>query len=269
MIDVALQLSVADGRRRFDLDIAFASAAPVLAIYGPSGAGKSLTLQSMAGLSLQNLVRPLQGHVRIGGQTLFDSGRGIKVPVAHRGLGYLFQSYALFPHLSVRDNVAFGLRSWWHRLSADDARHVDELIDAFGLAALARSRPDTLSGGQQQRVALARALACRPRALLLDEPFAALSPQLRQQLRGELAAVRARWGIPVVMITHDIEDVLALAHVALLIEDGRVVRELDLDNATGLDVARAAIAPAPARTPRPAEPQLRALLELRPPTGHG
>jgi molybdate transport system ATP-binding protein len=255
MIDVDLQATVSDGQRRFDLSVAFASEAPVVALYGPSGAGKSLTLQAMAGL-----LRPTAGRVRIGGRTLFDSAQGVDVPAAHRRVGYLFQSYALFPHLNVRDNVAFGLSQWLGRLRADNRRRVDELLDAFGLTALARSRPSTLSGGQQQRVALARALACNPSALLLDEPFAALNPMLRQQLRKELGAVRARWGIPAVMITHDVDDVLALANVAFLVEGGRVVREVDLDRVASRDHARAAIAPASVRTPRPGEGELRRML---------
>ena len=132
MIDVALQLSVSDGRRHFDLDVAFRSDAQVVALFGPSGAGKSLTLQAMAGLK-----RPAAGYVRLGGHTLFDSAAGIDVPAAQRGVGYLFQSYALFPHLSVRQNVAFGLRSWWQRLSAADGRRVDELLASFGLGKVA------------------------------------------------------------------------------------------------------------------------------------
>jgi molybdate transport system ATP-binding protein len=252
MIDVDIRATVSDGRRRFDLDIAFASDAPVVALYGPSGAGKSLTLQAMAGL-----LAPSAGHVRIAGRTLFDATEGIDVPAARRGVGYLFQHYALFPHLSVRENVAFGLRRWPGRLAAEDRRRVDELLASFGLAGLADSRPSTLSGGQQQRVALARALALQPAVLLLDEPFAALNPMLRQQLREELAAVRARWGIPAVMITHDVDDVLALANVAFLIEDGRVVREVDLDAINHRDHARAAIAPQAVRRPRPGEAMLR------------
>ncbi|WP_298233959.1 ABC transporter ATP-binding protein [uncultured Azohydromonas sp.] len=255
MIDVAVELSVSDGRRRFDLDVRFASEAPVVALYGPSGAGKSLTLQAMAGL-----LRPNAGHVRVGGRTWFDSAGGIAVPAEQRGAGYLFQHYALFPHLSVRDNVAFGLTAWWRRLSRADARRVDELLDGFGLTALAHSRPVTLSGGQQQRVALARALACNPQVLLLDEPFAALNPMLRQQLREELGAVRQRWGIPAVMITHDMEDVLALANVAFLIEGGRAVREVDLDRALSREVAQQALQPQPPRAPRALEARLRALL---------
>jgi len=226
MIDVAVKLSVSDGRRRFDLDAAFAADAPVVALYGASGAGKSLTLQAMAGL-----LHPEQGHVRVGERSLYDSAQGIDVPAPSRHLGYVFQQYALFPHLSVKDNVAFGLTSWRRRLSRDESARVDELMDGFGLLPLARSRPHTLSGGQQQRVALARALACNPAALLLDEPFSALNPALRQQLRDELAAVRARWGIPMVLVTHDMDDVVALAQQAFLFDDGKVVRAFDVGSA--------------------------------------
>ena len=259
MIDVALKLSVGDRRRRFDLDVAFCSAAPVVALFGPSGAGKSLTLQAMAGL-----MRPATGHVRLGGHTLFDSAAGIDVPAARRGVGYLFQSYALFPHLSVRQNVAFGLGSWRQRLTAEDGRRVDELLASFGLSALAHSRPATLSGGQQQRVALARALACQPKVLLLDEPFAALDPALRQQLRLELAAVRARWAIPAVLITHDVEDVLALADSAFVMDSGRVLREVDLHHAQSRERGSVRRQLLPAEVLRPAHPhegRLRVLLD--------
>lgn len=252
MIDVALQLSVSDARRRFDLDLAFATDAAFVALYGPSGAGKSLTLQAMAGLL------PVQrGHVRVGGRPLLDTAQGINLPPEQRNVGYLFQHYALFPHLSVRDNIAFGLTSWRRRLTRDAGERVDELMASFGLTALARSRPGTLSGGQQQRVALARALACNPRVLLLDEPFAALHPALRSQLREELRQVCERWRIPAVMITHDVEDVIALARRAYLVEGGHLVREIDLDRAE----ARELLQP-PAPTPR--EQQLRRLLGASP-----
>ena len=256
MIDIALELTVADGKRSFDLDAAFASAAPVVALYGDSGAGKSITLQAIAGL-----LQPRRGHVRINGRTLYDSAARVDVPASERRLGYLFQSYALFPHLSVRDNVAFGLTSWRKRLGHADARRVDDLLHSFGLTEMAHSRPATLSGGQQQRVALARALVCNPDALLLDEPFAALNPMLRQALRRELADVRARWQVPMLMITHDIEDVLALANVAFLFEQGRVVRAVDLDRAESRDAKCAQLLPAQApREPRRHEAVLRGML---------
>ncbi len=221
MIDIHLQLLVSDTRRRFDLDIAFATEAPFVALYGPSGAGKSLTLQAMAGLL------PVRaGHVRLNGRVLLDTAAGIHLPAEQRGVGYLFQHYALFPHLSVRENIAFGLTSWRRRLKAEDAARVDELIEAFGLSALARSKPATLSGGQQQRVALARALACNPQVLLLDEPFAALHTTLRRQLREELRTLRQRLGIPAVIVSHDPDDVLALADEVFVLDGGRVQRHL-------------------------------------------
>ncbi len=260
IVDVDIALAVSDGHRRFALDMRFASAGGIVALYGPSGSGKSLTLQALAGLQ-----RPQRGHVRVAGRTLFDAAAGIDLPPPQRRIGLLFQDYALFPHLSVRDNVAFGLTSWRKRLSADDAARVHELLHGFGLQGLAAARPAQLSGGQQQRVALARALACEPALLLLDEPFAALNPQLREQLRDELAALHARTAIPIVMITHDLDDVLALAHTAILVEDGRARREVDL--ASGQvralqpdDEAPPASVRVP-RAPHPHEAAVRAALE--------
>jgi molybdate transport system ATP-binding protein len=231
LIDIALQLSVSDARRRFDLDIAFTTDAPFIALYGPSGAGKSLTLQAMAGLL------PVRaGHVKLDGRALLDTAAGIDLPPEARGVGYLFQHYALFPHLSVRDNIAFGLTSWRRRLKAADAARVDELIEAFGLRAMAGSRPATLSGGQQQRVALARALACGPQVLLLDEPFAALHTTLRRQLRAELRELRQRLGIPAVIVSHDPEDVRVLADEVFVLDGGGLQRRLRTDD-PGLDAA--------------------------------
>jgi len=256
MIDIDLNTSVTDGTRHFALAVRFATDAPVVALYGPSGAGKSLTLQSIAGL-----LRPTAGHVRIGGRTLYDANLGIDLPTAERGVGYLFQNYALFPHLSVRDNVAFGMTNWWRRrLSPGDAARVDGLLENFGLSALAHSRPAALSGGQQQRVALARALVCEPAVLLLDEPFAALNPMLRQELRSELAQVRARWQTPIVMITHDIDDVLALADVAFVIEHGQVAREVDVRRGVGREIAQRLLPGLVAAPASASERSVRALL---------
>ncbi|BEP37007.1 ATP-binding cassette domain-containing protein [Variovorax sp. V59] len=256
MIDVDLKLTVTDGTRRFDLAARFATDVPFAALYGPSGAGKTLTLQAIAGL-----LHPSAGHVRLDGRTLYDSARGIDVPAPARRIGYLFQNYALFPHLSVRENVAFGLTAWHRRrLPPREAERVQALLEGFGLAALADSRPQKLSGGQQQRVALARALACQPQVLLLDEPFAALNPMLRSELRRELAQVSRQWGIPVLMITHDIEDVLALADVAFVYSDGQVVREIDLHNAQSRDFALREAGGVPAAEASPLHRKLRGLL---------
>ena len=227
MIDVQLHAEVRDRHRQFTLQMAFASEAPVVALFGPSGAGKSLTLQAIAGL-----LRPSAGHVRVAGRTLFDSHAGIDLPPEARGVGCVFQHYALFPHLTVRQNVAFGLSSWRRRPGRGVQERVDALLEAFGLGPLASSRPETLSGGQRQRVALARALACEPQLLLLDEPFAALNPQLRKQLRAELRDCVQRWQVPALLITHDVDDVLALANQACCVDGGRVTRVIDLDRGT-------------------------------------
>jgi len=130
----------------------------------------------------------------------------------------------------VHDNIAFGLTSWRRRLKPDDAARVDELIGSFGLAAMARSKPATLSGGQQQRVALARALACNPQVLLLDEPFAALHTTLRRQLRTELRELGQRLGIPGLIVSHDPEDVMALADEVFLLDGGSVQGRLRADD---------------------------------------
>lgn len=239
MIEVDIRLSVSDRTRRFDLAVQFACETPVLALYGPSGAGKSLTLQAMAGL-----LKPDAGFIRVGGRTLFDASQGVNLPAAERKLGYLFQDYALFPHLTVRQNVGFGLTSWRRpRLQDQDARRVDELLTAFGLEAAAQAKPAALSGGQRQRVALARALACEPQLLLLDEPFAALNPQLRQSLRQELRSVRERWGIPMVLITHDVEDVLGLAEHVCVIERGQVSREVNVADGSSRERVRQQLSP--------------------------
>ena len=240
MIDVALQLSMADGRRRFDLDVSFGTDAPFAALFGPSGSGKTLTLQAIAGL-----LRPATGRITIDGRVLYDSACGIDLPPDKRRIGYLFQNYALFPHLSVRRNLEFGLSIWRKGVSRQDKARVQALLENFDLAELADSAISTLSGGQQQRVALARALACEPQILLLDEPFASLNPMLRQSLREELAQVRQRWAIPAVMITHDIEDVLALADVAFVYDQGRVTHEVDLRSAQQREHGLAAVGAMP------------------------
>jgi len=262
MIDVDLQLAVADRRRHFELAVRFASDAPVLALFGPSGAGKSLTLQAIAGL-----IQPQGGHVRIGGRTLFDARARVDLPAAQRRVGYLFQDYALFPHLSVQENVGFGLTSWRRRrLRPADAQRVAELLETFGLTGLAQAQPGALSGGQRQRVALARALACEPELLLLDEPFAALNPLLRQSLRQELALVRERWRIPMLLITHDVEDVLALADVACVLEQGRVVREVDVHRGIGRELLHSGLG---LRPPPVEDDRTRAVRQLLAQAGGG
>nr|MCA8837509.1 ATP-binding cassette domain-containing protein [Pseudomonadota bacterium] len=161
MLEIALQ-------KRFDtfqLDIMFAAQDGIIVLFGPSGSGKSLTLQAVAGT-----MQPDSGSITLDGQPVFDSRNRINVPPQQRRVGYVPQNYALFPHLTVMDNIGFGLTQLSRR---ERSQRVTEFVELFGLQALVTHRPRQLSGGQQQRVALARALAIRPRILLLDEPFAA------------------------------------------------------------------------------------------------
>ena len=217
--NVAVGKTLESGGQRFALDIAFTSNAARLVLFGPSGAGKSLTLKAVAGL-----LRPDRGAIALGGETLFDAQAGIDRPAGARRLGYLFQEYALFPHLTVRQNVSFGLSRGLFNPRRRAARAAaDRWLDTLEIRSLADRYPDELSGGQRQRTALARALAAEPRALLLDEPFAALDASLRVRLRDELRELQARLGLPILLITHDEADVAAFADDVVRIEDGRAV----------------------------------------------
>jgi molybdate transport system ATP-binding protein len=223
--DVAIDTRV--GRRRggddarFHLDVRFASDASRLVLFGASGAGKSLTLMAIAGL-----LRPQGGHVRIDGEALFDAATGVFVPSRDRRLGYLFQDYALFPHLNVRQNVAFGLARGWRNPARgiEDAR-VREWLETLELDGLADRYPEQLSGGQRQRTALARALVGNPRALLLDEPFSALDSPLRRRLRAELETLQRRLSLPMILITHDAADVEWFGDAVISIDRGRVAKQ--------------------------------------------
>jgi molybdate transport system ATP-binding protein len=179
-----------------------APAGPVTVLFGPSGCGKTTVLRCLAGLE-----RPEEGAIRFGAETWFDAGRGVCLPPQRRGVGCVFQDYALFPHLSVESNIGLGLGG----LSRGERRRrVGEMLDRFQLGGLERRRPRQLSGGQQQRVALARALARRPRLLLLDEPLSALDAALRETLRGELRRRLAECGTPVLLVTHDRDEAMGL-----------------------------------------------------------
>jgi len=191
-----LQVQVVKRLPAFSLEVDWQGGDEVVALFGPSGAGKTLTLQCLAGL-----VRPDRGRIVVGGEVFFDSDAGIDVPTQRRRLGYVFQGYALFPHLSVEDNVGYGLRG---RPREERRRRAGEVLERLGLGGLGARRPRELSGGQQQRVALGRALALDPGLLLLDEPLSALDTPLRRQLRRELAAILREWRKATVLVTHDL-----------------------------------------------------------------
>ena len=217
-IDIDIGKTMRTGKRHFALSTRFSSRTQRIVILGPSGAGKSLMLKAIAGL-----ITPERGHIRLGAMTLFDSEQKIDVAARERQVGYLFQDYALFPHLNVRQNIGFGLASGWRNPAVDmqDAR-LDYWLDAFELRAVSQSFPDELSGGQRQRTALARALVAQPKALLLDEPFAALDPLLRVTMRHELDALQRRLQVPMLLITHDPEDARVFGDQVLQLRDGMI-----------------------------------------------
>jgi molybdate transport system ATP-binding protein len=187
-------------------------------LFGPSGAGKSLTLQAIAGL-----LRPDEGTIALHGNALFDSTQGVDLKPQARKIAYLFQDYALFPHLNVRQNIGFGLRPGWLNPRARSIHpQVDYWLEALELRSVAGNHPAQLSGGQKQRVALARALVAQPRLLLLDEPFSALDSALRQRMRHELSELQTRLDIPMVLITHDPDDVAAFGDQVVQVSDGCV-----------------------------------------------
>jgi molybdate transport system ATP-binding protein len=200
----------------FTLDVDWEAGDEVVALFGASGAGKTLTLACLAGL-----VRPDEGRIATHAGVLFDSAARVDVPPQRRRLGYVFQGYALFPHLSVEDNVAFGLRG---RARHERRRRTAEVLDRLGLAPLARRRPRDLSGGQQQRVALGRALAVDPELLLLDEPLSALDAPLRRQLRADLVGTVREWGKATVLVTHDLAEAFQLADRIVIYDAGRVAQ---------------------------------------------
>jgi molybdate transport system ATP-binding protein len=211
MLSVALRHRL-DG---FSLDVSWASPDHVVALVGPSGSGKTLTLQCLAGL-----LRAEAGRIAIEDRVVFDGAAGVDVPARERRVGYVFQGYALFPHLTVAQNIGYGL----HGLATSARRQrVHQMLGRFGLDGHERRRPAELSGGQQQRVALARALATDPDVLLLDEPLSALDAPLRRELRRDLVRTIREWRKPTVLVTHDLAEAYQIADYVVLYEAGRVI----------------------------------------------
>lgn len=200
---------------QFQLRVQLQAPPGVTALFGRSGSGKSLTLQCVAGL-----VTPDAGRIALNGQTLFDAA-GTNLSPQSRAVGYVFQQYALFPHLTVAGNVAYGLAGL---ARPERAARVREALRAVRLSGLEERLPAELSGGQAQRVALARALATHPRVLLLDEPFAALDSLMRAKLHQELQELLQELAIPALLVTHDLAEAYALSRHLAVLEEGRVLQ---------------------------------------------
>ena len=213
--DAALSVEIAQDAP-IPLHVAFATGSnDVLAIFGPSGSGKTTILRTIAGL-----YRPGQACVRSGRETWTDTATGIFAPPHRRAVGFVFQEYALFPHLTAVGNVTTALG---HRPRAERRTRAEELLELVHLTGQMNRRPHELSGGERQRVALARALAREPAVLLLDEPFAAVDRTVRRRLQDEIDGLRRTLHIPLILVTHDFEDVVRLATHVLILERGHSV----------------------------------------------
>jgi molybdate transport system ATP-binding protein len=211
-----LSLDIEKRLGAFHLRPAFEAEDEFVVLLGPSGSGKSLTLRSIAGL-----LTPDRGHIELPGGRVFDSATGLNLAPQSRNVGYVVQNLALFPHLSVAENIGFALSSWPRPQRRD---RVKELMELLGLQGLEARLPGSISGGQQQRAALGRALAARPSVLLLDEPFSALDAPLRSALRREVARLRRQLGVLALFVTHDLQEAFALADRIAIYDAGAVLQ---------------------------------------------
>lgn len=213
MLELNLQKSLQGSNGVLDLDLQMQLERQTLAtLFGPSGAGKTTILRMLAGLT-----EPDAGRIVVDGEIWFDSAKKINRPPQRRSIGFVFQDYALFPNLTVRENVAYAA-------ATGQAAWVARLLELTGLQALQDSLPERLSGGQKQRVALARALARKPKLLLLDEPLSALDGVMRTQLQDELLILHRECGLTTLLVSHDIGEVFKLSQQVHQLEQGKIVR---------------------------------------------
>lgn len=212
-----LLVNVRKQLRHFELAVDLALERRITVLLGPSGHGKTTVLNIVAGIT-----DPDEGIVTLGGCTLFDSSKATSLGMDKREIGFVFQDYALFPHMSVFKNVAYGLKGLpYHEIN----RRVDEELERMDISSLRDVRPDQLSGGQRQRVAVARTLATRPKAMLLDEPLGALDMQLRARVRSELRSLLSQLDVPTIVVSHDPLDAVGLGDEVVVLEHGRVVQQ--------------------------------------------
>lgn len=214
---MSLELDIKTAYKNFHLELSFTAKEERVGILGASGCGKSMTLKSIAGMET-----PQEGRIAINGLTVFEAGKKINLPPQKRKAGYLFQSYALFPPLTVGQNLALSCSG----LSKSELKlTIEGLLDRFELGGLANRYPSQLSGGQQQRVALARMLASKPEIILLDEPFSALDAFLRRQVEDELSSSLEQFGGTILLVSHDRDEVFRFCDRVIILEAGRIVRE--------------------------------------------
>lgn len=209
-----LELSFKKSLGTFNLDISLEVNNELMVLFGPSGSGKTLTLQCIAGL-----IKADSGFMRLNGIPYFDSTDGVSLPLNKRRIGYVFQDYALFPHMTVYDNISYSISKEPKKVIKEK---VSELLSILRLEGLENRYPSELSGGQRQRVAIARALIFRPSLFLLDEPFAALDHPVRSKLRVDLKRIRNKFSAPTIMVTHDLEEAFILGNRIAVMNEGRI-----------------------------------------------
>ncbi len=219
-----LEVEIAKKLGAFALEARFAAGGQLTALFGRSGSGKTSVLNAIAGL-----LQPERGRIALGGETLYDAAGGIDVPVHRRRIGYVFQEGRLLPHLSVRQNLLYG-----RRFSSDaDRVGVDDVIGLLGLAPLAERRPHALSGGEQQRVAIGRALLANPRLLLMDEPLASLDAPRKAEILYYVERLRDELRIPIVYVSHSLDEVVRLADTLVVMSEGRVAHVGSVEDVMG------------------------------------
>ncbi len=214
----------------FNLDVSLNADSGILAILGPSGSGKTMTLQSVAGL-----MKPDEGYVEVNGRVLFDSASKINMPVQKRKVGFVFQHYALFPHLNVWENIAYGLKD---SPKEDVKAKIKQLLKTMNIDGLEARYPRQLSAGQQQRTAIARALAPEPDVLLLDEPFSALDPLLKERLELELLDLQKVFGGSILFVTHDLNEGYKLGSMVAVYHSGSIIQHDTKENVFAYPVNR-------------------------------
>jgi ABC-type sulfate/molybdate transport systems ATPase subunit len=218
----------------FSLDLELKAAAGVTVLFGPSGSGKTQVLDSIAGFT-----RPDEGRILLDDDLLFDAATGVHLPPQARNCGYVFQNYALFPHMSLRENLMFAAE---RRPRLERHRRVNEMLDTFRLTEAAGRRPHEVSGGQRQRCSIARALIVAPKLLLLDEPGQGLDAPLKAEFYEVLRQVRADFKTPILLVTHDLDECFELGEEMLILREGRIVQSGPprkiLDQPANIDVAR-------------------------------
>lgn len=215
LLDIAIRHSLQTASGILPMDIVFsAQQGSITAITGPSGAGKTTLLRQMAGL-----VNPDSGNIKFGKEVWLNTAAKFSQSAQHRSIGFVFQDYALFPHLTVRENLNFALNK------SAKKEIIDDLLSAVELTLLADRKPHQLSGGQQQRVALARALVRKPDLLLLDEPLAALDHHMRRRLQEYLLDLQKQHGFTMIIVTHDLAEIFRMAHQVIVIESGQIINQ--------------------------------------------